>query len=134
MQQKRRLGIILILVGIGLPLVLYPFTRDPRVYQFDPHSTLSYPVAHEPNRRLILREEKRHVEDLPGNDTSVTAIASRLTGIRQGSSRKQEVVDAREIAIPFSVIFATGLILILIGTGMLWIEKDRHSGPAAEPK
>jgi len=131
LNQKMRLGIILILIGIGLPLVSYPLTRDPRVYRFDSHTTLYYPVSHEPNRRLILREERRHVEDLPGKDLSAAAIAALVTGIRKGSNQKQEVVDTTEISIRYSTILATGLIFILIGTGILWIEKGSQPNPTA---
>lgn len=105
-MKYTRIGLLLIIVGVGLPLVLFPFVR--------PNTMTSWPK--------IIKGIK-----IPITDQEIVIKKGKMI-YGKGNSPNEILVNSRyeeRLAIPFKYIISIGFILILVGVGTILLNKYR---------
>jgi hypothetical protein len=109
---RLKLGIILILIGIGLPSVLFSLT-DVSHYGYGGYG----------ERRLIIISEKRPPEMvIPTIDEYYRLPKTeRDKLIEENTKRKLDTSNTDEVSIPFKYFTSIGIFLVILGVGMVWL-------------
>ncbi len=101
MTKAKKIGIILILVGICLPTATLPF-----ITEFHPQPEICL------------------TSNFFGNmGNMVVALGSKQTGI---SGKDTEIVKSPIVAVPYRYLFALGVILICTGIGIIVLSSGNH--------
>lgn len=127
MSKRQRIGIILILVGIGLPLVLYFLASGGDYGELGIGERISqkyFPYGTETYNRTIPPSSTYNVFEW-----NYDIFGNRTTRGKWVYEPAKTVTAYRAKTIPYSPFLAVGLVSILVGTGILLVGSGGQSEP-----
>ena len=108
MQKKRKIGIVLILVGLCIPILSVLFSST-----YHPKAGIIWNIKH---TEIVIREQSGLIDDLALFCSSNNAISkSMYVG--------WEYIKKSRIAVPCRYVFALGIGLTAIGIGFVILPK-----------
>ena len=113
--NPRRLGVILILVGLGLPIILLPFAEG-----YYPRQGFVYSLS---TMHLAFWEYERPYEPPPPGLTKT----ERDIWLLNKSVAESLGGRPHKIVIHYKYPFALGMTLVFIGAGILVLRSPKHS-------
>lgn len=118
MTDGRKTGILLILIGIGLPLIL-SFIQDNGEFRFY-NSSLVAERSLAPDEIVSIKkaiaEKKQRMDSLQRVSEEVKSIARKQLG-EDYFKDKWTVREYSGFSLPFKYVIALGLLFVLIGIG-----------------
>lgn len=126
MIKKRKIGIILILIGIGIPLVLFFFLEDGIVYTIETQKILVRKLSHKEvmtlksmlNKKIGKTDKKiLTTEEFIGLAAKEELILD-LFGKNHFSRERWKIYTRNYLSIPYRKTLGIGILFILIGSCM----------------
>lgn len=113
MRKCKKIGVILILIGLCLPTVTLPFISE--FYPLPNVCLTSNFFRNMGNMEIVLRPKQRT------NSKDIPTIPSVLSPTEK---KLEEIPYKPKIAIPYRYIFALGAILVFTGIGAIVLSRD----------
>lgn len=117
-NEKRKLGIILLLIGLGLPLVLY-FFQDAGQLGFHRSSIIAERSLTQREATEIKRAIEQEKKRMGRIERAIEEVRERYRRLADQDLHKDRWVIKYNVgfSIPFKYIVALGIILALLGVG-----------------
>jgi hypothetical protein len=120
MTDGRKMGILLILIGIGLPLILSFFQDDGEFRFFNASQIVERSLAPDEiaSIKMAIAEKKQRMDTFHRISEEVKSAARKQLGDNY-FKEKWIVREYSGFSIPFKYTIALGLLLCLVGIGKL---------------
>jgi hypothetical protein len=120
MTDGRKVGILLLLIGIGLPLILSFFQNDGefRFYNASLIAERNLAPAEVASIKKAIAEEKKRMDTFQRVSEEVKSAARKQLG-EDYFKDKWIIREYSGFSIPFKYVIALGLLFVLIGIGKL---------------
>lgn len=147
MSKLKKIGIILILFGIGLPLILLAFATpgyitklglilNIQTMEIVIRENIAVDIGQLKEAGFTEQEIQSHLKETGFSDREIkeAKIGDMFKEMQEENiitdifSHLSKTIEKEKIAIPYRYVFATGIISVLTGIGIIILSTNRRSG------